>query len=774
MKRTLIVAGCLLAAVVGLHAQQTIDQLSAGSAVSGTDKFPAYQGANPATAVTAAQIKTYVGTGGTGVSSIQGQNGAFNLGGGLQFQNNGGNNFLNQQTGTANPLRNASFTSWLHTQVLSGDQSTASIPPLTIASFTGSVAAKVLTVTGTPTGTIAIWQRLTDADCPNSIGVCITTNAVSAPYGGILTLGSITGGSGYTNGTYTNVPLTGGNANQGAGGAVATVVVSGGAVTSVTITYAGYVYTVGNTMSATAASIGGTGSGFSVNVSSVAAGTVLNFASTTGVVAGMYVFDVTHPTAVIGGVTVASTTGTTVTLSLPTGYIYGGVANPGVSSGDTIAFSSFVPGSQIVGSASYGANLCSPACTGTGGAGTYAVNISQTTPASGTETMEGSGGWTADGIFVIPVGTPGTTILCFPASQATNGGFTISGVECSNPSADLTDLIMRFPMDVVDTSRVICPLYAPGLGSGQNAACDGGGPAISQDQVPVTLHLSVVYPAMNSMQPMLDTRMSCPSNYGRSDCKDQWAKVSTDLAPVNLQTCTIAAPTPIGCDLAYSWYPGGAFAEEINFHVGAFKNVASTWIILLGMDLHQTPGATCNGAALVAPTWVAPPPVGCIQNNPGPLEIPEAVADINHNRRFTQAIGAGSGTGFNAGNQGPIEATAGASYNTSGGVLFTFPLPVTMRCNQWVIAPKTAPSCPPPLVYYGWGFNGTFADLEFFGPGPTVYNASANPTVTYYGLNSMTFAATFTSLTTSGTPGTVRLGGAHGNMILIDSSMMGD
>lgn len=39
---------------------QTINNLGAGSAVSGTDMFPAYQGANPAKRVTAAQINTYV------------------------------------------------------------------------------------------------------------------------------------------------------------------------------------------------------------------------------------------------------------------------------------------------------------------------------------------------------------------------------------------------------------------------------------------------------------------------------------------------------------------------------------------------------------------------------------------------------------------------------------------------------------------------------------------------------------------------------------------
>jgi hypothetical protein len=80
--------------------------------------------------------------------------------------------------------------------------------------------------------------------------------------GAVLTLGTVTGGTLYTNGTYTNVSLTGGTGT----GAKATVVVSGGSVTTVTITTGGNYYLVGDVLSALAASIGGTGSGFSVPV----------------------------------------------------------------------------------------------------------------------------------------------------------------------------------------------------------------------------------------------------------------------------------------------------------------------------------------------------------------------------------------------------------------------------------------------------------------------------------------------------------------------------
>ena len=62
----------------------------------------------------------------------------------------------------------------------------------------------------------------------------------------VTALGAITGGSGYANGTYYNFPLTGGSGT----GAIANIVVSGGAITSVSLINGGANYTVGNTLSA--------------------------------------------------------------------------------------------------------------------------------------------------------------------------------------------------------------------------------------------------------------------------------------------------------------------------------------------------------------------------------------------------------------------------------------------------------------------------------------------------------------------------------------------
>lgn len=85
---------------------------------------------------------------------------------------------------------------------------------------------------------------------------------VTIVQGSIAGIGTITAGSGYTNGVYENVSLTGGNG----GNAIATITVSGGAVTVVTVTNGGYSYVVGDVLSATSSSLGGTGSGFSVPV----------------------------------------------------------------------------------------------------------------------------------------------------------------------------------------------------------------------------------------------------------------------------------------------------------------------------------------------------------------------------------------------------------------------------------------------------------------------------------------------------------------------------
>jgi hypothetical protein len=84
---------------------------------------------------------------------------------------------------------------------------------------------------------------------------------VSIVQGIIRLLGGITGGSGYTNGSYYRVPLTGGTGS----GASADIIVSGGSITAVTLRSGGSFYTVGDSLTASTTTLGA-GSGFSVPV----------------------------------------------------------------------------------------------------------------------------------------------------------------------------------------------------------------------------------------------------------------------------------------------------------------------------------------------------------------------------------------------------------------------------------------------------------------------------------------------------------------------------
>jgi hypothetical protein len=86
---------------------------------------------------------------------------------------------------------------------------------------------------------------------------------------GIITLvntASFTPGSGYTNGTYENIAVTGGSGQN----AIATVTVGGSNVIAFTITNGGQFFVVGDTISFSPTSIGtGTGSGFSTTVTAI-------------------------------------------------------------------------------------------------------------------------------------------------------------------------------------------------------------------------------------------------------------------------------------------------------------------------------------------------------------------------------------------------------------------------------------------------------------------------------------------------------------------------
>jgi len=83
--------------------------------------------------------------------------------------------------------------------------------------------------------------------------------------GSIGATGTIIGGTGYVDGSYTNVPLTGGAGNS----ALANITVSGTAVSAVQIVYPGFEFLVGDTLSASNTRLGGSGAGFSFPVSTI-------------------------------------------------------------------------------------------------------------------------------------------------------------------------------------------------------------------------------------------------------------------------------------------------------------------------------------------------------------------------------------------------------------------------------------------------------------------------------------------------------------------------
>ena len=102
--------------------------------------------------------------------------------------------------------------------------------------------------------------------------VVVSTGAVSSitmpTTAGAALLGTISGGSGYVNGTYLNVPLTGG---AGTGAVASSITVAGGIVTAVVLpaTGAGSGYAATNVLTASNAFLGGTGSAFTYTLTQV-------------------------------------------------------------------------------------------------------------------------------------------------------------------------------------------------------------------------------------------------------------------------------------------------------------------------------------------------------------------------------------------------------------------------------------------------------------------------------------------------------------------------
>ncbi len=154
-----------------------------------------------------------------------------------------------------------------------------------------------------------------------------TVNAITK---GVKTLGTITGGSSYTNGTYTNVQLTYSSGATATTYPKANIVVSGGAVTSVTLADAGTGFTnTGTVLTATAASIGGTGSGFSIPVTELADGVVTGVTRTFD---GIYSIEPSNPAS-----TATSGAGVGLTLNLTFGSGTGATGTYVINNSQTVA-----------------------------------------------------------------------------------------------------------------------------------------------------------------------------------------------------------------------------------------------------------------------------------------------------------------------------------------------------------------------------------------------------------------------------------------------------
>jgi len=153
--------------------------------------------------------------------------------------------------------RSAGYFSQVFAYPVAADWLTSEAEAVTTSTVVSTSGSSSLYL-DTYNGSIVVGQEISGTNIASGSAVTAITTS------NIKTLGTITGGSGYTNGTYTNVTLTGGSGN----GAKATIIVAGNTVTTVTLTDRGQGYLVGNVLSAASGDIGG-GSSFSVPVSDI-------------------------------------------------------------------------------------------------------------------------------------------------------------------------------------------------------------------------------------------------------------------------------------------------------------------------------------------------------------------------------------------------------------------------------------------------------------------------------------------------------------------------
>ena len=171
----------------------------------------------------------------------------------------------------AGSQRSAGYFSQVFAYPVAADWHASEEEPVFTDNF-NEVSGSVFLYSDTYNTQVSLRQVISGSNIPTGTTVMAITSS------NIKTLGTITGGSGYVNGSYTNVPLTGGSGAN----AEATIGVSGGAVTTVTITSRGAGYAVGNSLSASNTNLGGTGAGFAVAVDAIYAQAIEMSAASTG------------------------------------------------------------------------------------------------------------------------------------------------------------------------------------------------------------------------------------------------------------------------------------------------------------------------------------------------------------------------------------------------------------------------------------------------------------------------------------------------------------
>jgi len=138
-----------------------------------------------------------------------------------------------------------------------------------LISAENGVKAAAMFITGTGGSGVTSFNgrtgavTLTSTDVTTAIGTQAPLTVFAGPAtNSIASLGTVVGGSGYTNGSYSAVPLTGGIGS----GATANITVAGGVVTTATLVAAGTGYEADDILSASSTNIGGTGGGFQVAI----------------------------------------------------------------------------------------------------------------------------------------------------------------------------------------------------------------------------------------------------------------------------------------------------------------------------------------------------------------------------------------------------------------------------------------------------------------------------------------------------------------------------